>query len=209
MLDRDTLDAGASRGVVERLQAAGIPVVPVSVMSLDEIAPIAATLGLRDPMIIEGGAIARWVDGRWDVEPCGPPADTLLDVVGEIEDRTGASLLISSDPQASRHYFSEPIIIESGEDEAIIRTAADLGFSVRRGTRSLHFCRTCDEGEAVARVRNELRPEVAVAIGSSPLDVDFLSRADISMIVTGPSEWAAAVEETWCRLQSAASRTFA
>lgn len=103
LLDARTFDAGASRRAVKRLIDAGVPVIPVSVMTVDELAPIAAELGMRHAMIVEaGGAIARWNGQAWDVEPCGPPAGTLLDVVRDIEDRSGANLLVYSALPASR-----------------------------------------------------------------------------------------------------------
>ena len=77
LLDERTFNSGPAREIVRRLVNAGVPIVPVSVMTLDEVAPIAAELGLQHAMAIEaGGAIARWVDGAWQVEPCGPPAET-------------------------------------------------------------------------------------------------------------------------------------
>src|SRR5687767_12800092 len=102
LLDARAFQPGASRNVVRRLLAAGIPVIPVSVMTLEEIAPIAEELNLRHAMIIEaGGAIARWSGTAWEVEPCGPPAETLLDVVLDIEQRSGANLLVYSAMPAS------------------------------------------------------------------------------------------------------------
>ena len=166
LLDSRTFDAGANRAMIQKLLSAGIPVIPVSVMTLDELAPIAADLGLQQAMIIEaGGAIARWKDGKWEVEPCGPPAETLLGVVKEIEDRSGANLLVYSAMEESAaarvsgrsgemlhastlRRFSEPFVIESGDLTSIERAAAEVGFSVRRGRRFFHMCRECDQGEA-------------------------------------------------------------
>lgn len=240
LLDARTFQVGPARAAVARLARAGIPVVPVTVMTLEEIAPIADELHLRHAMVIEaGGAIARWNGAGWDVEPCGPPAETLLDVVRDIEDRSGASLLIySALPdtdaarisgrsgemlQASTHRrFSEPFVIESGELAAVQKAAASIGFSVRRGRRFLHLCRQCDEGEAFARVRDELRCETAIGIGGAAVDAEFLLRADQAILVPGPdgavdpelqaalpnariapapgpAGWAAAVDETLAR----------
>lgn len=204
LLDAQTFETGEARAVVQKLIAADIPVVPMSVMTLAEIAPIAADLGLRYPMVIEaGGAIARWRDEGWEVEACGPPAETFLSVVTEIEDRSGANLLVYSamDQSAAAQVsgrtgemlyastsrcFSEPFVIESGDLAAIKRAAAEIGFSVRRGRRFFHLCRQCDEGEAFTRLREELRCDVAIAVGGSLLDAEFLSRADLSIIVPGP-----------------------
>jgi mannosyl-3-phosphoglycerate phosphatase len=234
LLDVKTFEGGAARVAVTRLHALGIPVIPVSVMTLDEIAPIADDFGFRDAMVIEaGGAIARW-SGSWEVEPCGPPAETLLDVVRDIEDRSGARLVIFSalerrdaEVVSGRHgemleasirrCFSEPFMIESGDEKAIRRAAAELGFSVRSGRRFLHLCRECDEGEAFARVRNEIQCETAIGLGGSVVDAEWLSRVDIPVIVPGadgadpqllarvpkariapapaPAGWAAAIDE--------------
>ena len=198
-----------ARSAIARLAEADVPVIPVSVMTLEELEPIAASLGLRRAMIIEaGGAIARWNGRQWEVEPCGPPAETLLDVIRDIEDRSGASLLVySALPEmleaSARRRFSEPFLIESGDLASVQRAAAEIGFSVRAGRRFLHLCRECDEGEAFARVRDELRCETAIAIGGAPVDAEFLSRADVAFEVSGPEEWAAAVEDILRTLQVA------
>jgi hypothetical protein len=42
LLDSRTFEAGENRATIERLLAADIPVIPMSVMTLDELAPIAA-----------------------------------------------------------------------------------------------------------------------------------------------------------------------
>ena len=204
LLDSRTFEAGENRTTIERLLAADIPVVPMSVMTLDELAPIAAGLGLQTAMVIEaGGAIARWKDGRWEVEPCGPPAETFLSVVTDIEDRSGANLLIYSAMEESaaakvsgrsgemlhastRRAFSEPFVIESGDLEAVKRAATEIGFSVRRGRRFFHLCRECDEGEAFARLREELRCDVTIAVGGSLVDAEFLTRADLPIVVPAP-----------------------
>src|SRR5688500_17832726 len=76
LIDPRTFDGDASAALIRRLVAGGVAVIPVSVMTLDEIAPIARKLGLRTAMIIEaGGAIARWGSRGWAVEPCGPPPE--------------------------------------------------------------------------------------------------------------------------------------
>lgn len=250
LIDARRFDPGVNRAAVRRLLGAGIPVIPVSVMTLDEIAPIAAELGLRHSMIVEaGGAIARWNGGSWEVEPCGPPAETLLDVVLDIEKRSGANLLVYSamPPEdasllsgrsgemlaASTHRcFSEPFVIETGDLAEVQRAAESLGFSVRRGRRFLHLCRACDEGEAFSRLRDELQCDVAIAVGGAAVDAEFLSRADIAIIVPGPEGepdrelvemlpnaivasapgpegWASAVLKVWASLSASAEKPLA
>lgn len=242
LLDARTFEPGASRAAVRRLVAAGIPVIPVSVMTLDEIAPLAADLGLQQVMVIEaGGAIARWNGKEWAVEPCGPPAESLLDVIREIEDRSGANLLMySALPEtdasrlsgrsgemlraSARRCFTEPFVVESGDIDTVREAAATIGFSVRRGRRFLHLCRESDAGDAFTRVREELRCDTAVALGSAAVDGEFMARADVAIIIPapdgdpdpelltmlpkariapapGPEGWAAAVDEVWRSLE--------
>jgi len=204
LLDFDTFRCEASGPMVRRFLAASIPVIPVSAMTLDEIEPIARELGLRHAMIIEaGGAIARWKEGEWEIEACGPAADTLLDVICEIEERTGAELTVYSvlpEAEAARlsgrsgsmlqlstiRRFSEPFIVEKGSIDAVIKAAESLGFSVRNGRRFHHLCRREDEGDAFTRLRNELGCDVAIAVGGSALDASFLSRAEIPVVVPRP-----------------------
>lgn len=204
LLDARTFASGRVRSVVGRLGAAGIPVVPVTIMTLDEAAPIADELGLGPAMIVEaGGAIARRRGDAWEVEPCGPPAETLLDVVRTIEERSGANLLIySALPEseaaqlsgrsgamlhASTHRsFSEPFVIETGDPDAVSRAASAIGFSVRRGRRFLHLCRECDQGEAFVRLREELGCEVAIGVGGAAVDAEFLARTDLPILIPGP-----------------------
>lgn len=221
LLDGETVDS-RSRAVLRRLFAAAVPVVPVTAMTLEEIEPIANELELRHAMIVEaGGAIARWTDERWEVEPCGLAADEFLDVIREIEDCTGASLFVEGTPR----LFSGPFVIESGNRAAVESAAASLGFTVRQGEHSLYLGRSCDEGEAFTRLRDELHCDVAIAVGSSLLDAEFLARAEIAIIVprsdgkpdpelvaqvphariapaSGTAGWAAAIAEV-CFRQSA------
>jgi predicted mannosyl-3-phosphoglycerate phosphatase (HAD superfamily) len=60
LLDAQTFAGRESRDVARRLAAQGIPLVPVSVMTLEELEPIADEFRMRHAMVIEGGGgIAR------------------------------------------------------------------------------------------------------------------------------------------------------
>jgi mannosyl-3-phosphoglycerate phosphatase len=204
LVDPRTFNSEPNRRMLSRLARAGVPLVPVTVMTLGEIEPIVNDLPIVEVMIIEaGGAIARRVAGEWSVEPCGAPADALLGVIAQIEERSGASLLVYSvlpDADAAaisgrtgemlrgstRRFFSEPFVIERGDVGKVTRAAASIGYSVRRGPRFLHLCRICDEGTAFERVKQDLACDVTIAVGTSPIDAEFLRRAEIPVIVPGP-----------------------
>jgi mannosyl-3-phosphoglycerate phosphatase len=204
LADAGTFDLTPARPILRRLRAAGVPVVPVTSLTLAEMEPIARQLGDPPAMIIESGcAIARWASGTWDVEAVGPDADSMLEVIGEIEERSGADLVVYSalpEGEAARlsgltgetlrrsrcRRFCEPFIIARGDPREVTRAAKELGFTLRSGRRLLYLSRRGDEGEAFLRVRAELRCDVAVALGDSPLDVEYLSRAEIPIVVPRP-----------------------
>jgi mannosyl-3-phosphoglycerate phosphatase len=201
LLDFDTFEPRASLRVLRRVASAAIPVVPVTVMTMAEVEPIARELGLRQAMIIEaGGAIARWAEGSWAIEPCGPEADVLLEAISAIETKSGADLTVYSvlpDDEAARlsgksgamlhgstqRSFSEPFVIERGDVAKVTKAAASLGFTVRRGRRFFYLCRTGATGSAVSRLRHELGCDLAIGVGGSPLDAEFLSLSDIPVII--------------------------
>jgi predicted mannosyl-3-phosphoglycerate phosphatase (HAD superfamily) len=231
LLDDDYI-SGASRAAIARLHDAGALVIPVTGMSLGEFDAIARDLGMHGPMIVEaGGAIARPGGGGWDVEPCGPPGEILLDAIREIEDRCGAELIVcSAEPcgafagagayvrGAGDRAFSEPFLIETGDLADVRRAAASIGFSVRRSGAFFHLLRASEESAAFLRLRDQLRCELVIGVGASPLDAQFVRRSDIPIVVprsdgtpdpellaalrtpriapaSGPAGWAAVVDE--------------
>ncbi len=204
LLDFDTFDGSAARPLVRTLHAAGVPVIPVTVMTLEEMEQVADDLFMRDPMIIEGGgAIARWRHGAWQVEAVGAASDTLLEAICDIEALTGAHLAVYSalsESESARlsgrrgamlhasmqRRFSEPFLIERGEIGAVSRAAASLGFSVHRGKRFYYLTRTDCDGRAFHRLREEIRCGTAIGVGGSPIDAGFLSLTDIPIAVPRP-----------------------
>lgn len=204
LLDFDTFDDTASRPVALQLAAEGIPLVPITAMTLEEMEPIARAMGMRHAMIVEaGGAIARWNNGSWEIEACGTEADALLDAVSAIEARSGADLVVYSVlPEkdaarlsgrsgamlrgSTRRCFSEPFLIERGDIAEVEKAAALLGFNVKRGRRFFYLTRAGAEAEAFLRLRDELRCDVAIALGGSPLDAEFLLRCELPVIVPRP-----------------------
>jgi mannosyl-3-phosphoglycerate phosphatase len=229
--------------MIHEIQQAGASVVPVTAMTLGEVKPILRRLGIDGPAIVEaGGGIARPLKSGWSIEPCGLSAEAWLDVVRDIEERSGASLLVYSalpEPEALRlsglkgsmlqhsmqRRFSEPFVIEQGDLESIREVAASIGFHVRQGRRLFYLSRRSDEGKAFARVRAELRCEIAVALGASALDAEFMRHAELPIILPGaggpdpellaevpgarvapapaPDGWVAAVNEVWSMLAPA------
>ncbi|HET7434202.1 MAG TPA: hypothetical protein VFN10_05755 [Thermoanaerobaculia bacterium] len=202
LFDFDTFQPTHARALLRELRESHVAVIPVSVMTLAELEPVARKLGFRSMIVEAGGAIARWNAIAWEVEPCGPTSDELLAVIGEIEERSGALLKVysvMSDGDASllsgrsgamlggsrQRQYSEPFLIESGDPHRVSEAAATLGYSIARGGRFLHLARR-DAESAFSRLRDEMPCDVAIGVGASPIDADFLSVADMPIIVPRP-----------------------
>lgn len=201
LLDAVTRDFSPADPVLKKLRAAHVPVIPVSTKTLDELVPLAIGLGVTDAMIVESGsAIARFTLNGWQLEACAAPAETLLDVIREIEDQSGAELTVYSAlpyDEAARlsglsgeslirsanRQFDEPFVLERGNIEDVIAAANAMGFAVQRSRRFYHLLKECDEGEAFTRLREELGCDVAVGLGDAPIDAGFLSRSDVAVII--------------------------
>lgn len=241
LLDVKTLSFEAARASLQRLMTAGIPLVPVTGKTFAEVRPLADVLGIDGPIVIEsGGGIARRVGSSWRMEACGAATKTLRDAARLIEQRTGARLRLYSamrlDEAAAasgltgmdlrrslQRNFDEPFVLESGSLASVEEAARSIGLRVRTGGKFHHLSGPAPKGAAAQRVRDEIaatsgaRPFV-VALGYAPIDIEFLSLADIPIIMpkrngvpdpllmamlpeariapaAGPEGWAKAIDE--------------
>ncbi len=201
MLDFATFYDGPVRPLIGHLEAAGVPVIPFTAMTLEEVKPIAEGLGLRTAVVEAGGAIARYRMSAWEVEPVGDAtAETLLDAICEIERLSGADLAVYSAMTelesatlsgrrgamlraSMARRFSEPFFIERGEIAAVKAAAASLGFAVERGQRFYHLVSIESSGEAFRRLRDEFRWQTAIGVGGSPVDAHVLRHVEHPIIV--------------------------
>lgn len=205
LLDADDFGFAAALPAVRRLQKAGIPIVPVTSKTVAELVPLAERLGLTDPAIVEsGGAIVTLEEGSWVVTPLGVPVEQIRARVPTIEERSGAKLLLFSmmdDVEAARvsglegdalrrarrRQFDEPFALVTGDIAHVAAAAKRVGLIVRDGARFHHLCGPVTKGDAVCRLLATygVRPRV-IALGDAPMDGDFLSLADVPVIVRAP-----------------------
>src|SRR5687767_10280539 len=241
LLDARTLSFEAARHSFRRLIAAGIPVVPVTGKTFAEVRPLADVLGIDGRLVIEsGGGIARRVGSSWRLEACGAGTKVLREAVPKIEQRSGARLRLYSamrlDQAAAasgltgidlrrslQRNFDEPFVLESGPLAAVEEAARSIGLRVRTGGRFHHLSGPPRRGAAAQQVRDEIAASsgaqpFVVALGYAPIDIEFLSLADIPIIMprrngapdpllvamlpearvapsAGPKGWAKAIDE--------------
>lgn len=202
LLDHADFRYDEARGILGRLRDAGVPVVPVTSKTFDEVEPLANELGLEHAFVFEsGGGIARRSGSEWVIEERGVAAERLRVAIAEIEETTGARFALYSElPDAAashlsgltgealarsrRRRFDEPFVLEQGDIGDVMAAARAKGLSVWRGGRFHHLCGRAGKGDAVDQLRGELPVDTfVVALGDAPMDADFLHRADLAILV--------------------------
>lgn len=209
LLDARTFSFEAARSALAKLVSARIPLVPVTSKTFAEVRPLADALGIDGPIVIEsGGGIARRVGSSWRMEACGADAKSLRAAVPGIEQRSNARLRLYSamrlDEAAAasgltgidlrrsmQRHFDEPFLLERGAFADVEAAARSLGLRVRSGGRFHHLCGSEGKGAAARRVRDEISAAIGtqpivVALGDAPMDAEFLSIADIPIIIPRP-----------------------
>jgi mannosyl-3-phosphoglycerate phosphatase len=205
LLDARDFGFDAAKPAIDRLRALRIPLVPVTSKTVAEIVPLAERLGIDGPAIVEsGGAIASREGASWVVTPLGVPVEQIRVRIPGVEARSGAKLRLFSamdDAEASRvsglegdalhrarlRQFDEPFIVLEGDLGHVARAAEDVGLIVRDGARFHHFCGPVTKGDAVCRLLATYHPRPRViALGDAPMDGDFLTLAEVAVIVRAP-----------------------
>jgi mannosyl-3-phosphoglycerate phosphatase len=243
LLDALTFTFEPARPMLRRLLEADVPIVPVTSKTFAEVRPLADSLGIDGPVVVEsGGGIARRVGSSWRVEACGVPWKELRDAVPLIERKAEARLSLYSNmrlneaaarsgltgkalARSMQRQFDEPFLLEEGSIENVERAARSVGLRVHSGGRFHHLCGRNGKGDAARRVRDEIAAArggdpLVLGLGDSPMDADFLTLADVPVIVPrpdgtphpalvksipaariapapGPRGWAKAVDEVW------------
>lgn len=210
LLNSTNFDFAAARPVIAKLRRAGIPVIPVTTRTLEEVEPLAAELGLDHFMIVEAGsAIARWTSEGWNLEIVGPDSESMLEVIRDIELKSDAELNlysvmrreeaarwsglpVESVPPSQRRFADEPFVIAAGRAEDVAAAARLSGFELRSDGRLFHLCGPADSGRALRQVASELGCTFTVGIGDADIDADFLLQCDIQIIVPQSSGEASA-----------------
>ena len=139
------------------------------------------------------------------MEACGEGTKALRAAVYVIERRTGARLRLYStmrlDEAAAasgltgmdlrrslQRNFDEPFVLDRGSLAAVEEAAGSLGLRVRTGGRFHHLGGPARKSTAAQRVRDEIAASrgaqpFVVALGHAPIDFEFLSLADIPIIM--------------------------
>ncbi|AJY48359.1 HAD-IIB family hydrolase [Martelella endophytica] len=216
LLDHETYSLEPARPALAALKQRGIPLILASSKTEAEMRPIAADIGIDDPMIVENGAgVVNLPDGaagedgvyaRLRAVLDDMPRDLRQNFAGfgdwsdeEVAQKTGMPLETAR--LARMRRFSEPGLWNGSEDERdAFRGILDQhGFQAVQGGRFFTLMPKTSKADAMRKVAALYRemsdePLVTVALGDAPNDAAMLEAADIGIIIANPAH--AALPET-------------
>ncbi|UOA25693.1 Mannosyl-3-phosphoglycerate phosphatase [Pseudosulfitobacter sp. DSM 107133] len=204
LISHDTYRWDAARPALTRLRNLGAGVVLASSKTAPEIIGLRSDMGLTDwPAIVENGA------GVLAACATGTPPDTdyrrLRDMLGQLPEDLRAPFqgfgdlstegvaditgLPSPDAQnARKRAFSEPGLWHGTDAQraAFLAALGQHGISAREGGRFLTLSFGQTKADRMAEITATFRPQVTLALGDAPNDIEMLQTADYGVIVANP-----------------------
>ena len=197
-----------AREAICRLQSQGIPVIPCTSKTAEEVACFRDEAGLRDPYIVEnGGAVhGQTGDGEpWElalgcsVMELRPVLQELAHLLKEplqpidaLSDQQALDLLGLQGEAlrlACRRRWSLPFVPPSAPArQRLPDLAKRLGFAVVQGNRLGHLLGAeVSKGRALEVLKQRCggSPVRVLALGDSPNDLPLLEAGDVSVVVPG------------------------
>ena len=197
-------DWSPAAAVLTRLCQNGIPVIPCTSKTAEEVERFRAEAGLRDPYIVENGGA---IHGETMHEPLGPswaelkpqlqllaadlgePLRALDDLTAAEGDRllglSGDGLLQAQRRRCSVPFVPPPVALRS----RLQQLAAERDLSIVQGNRMAHLLGAgVSKGRALAVLKQRLGAEgvQVLGLGDSPNDLPLLEAADVAVVVPGP-----------------------
>lgn len=200
----------AAAEAISALQRKGIPIIPCTSKTAEEVRAFRAEAGLNDPFIVEnGGAIHGQSDNgeEWSLSlgpshgQLRPELDALsealnepllaLEDLSEIQGKALLGLEGETLRSAQRRQWSVPFVPVQPSLRSRLHALADArGLSLVEGNRMAHLLgKTVSKGNALRQLRTKLQSPNAkvLGLGDSPNDLPLLNLADIAVVVPGAS----------------------
>ena len=198
----------AATSTIRWLQQQGIPVIPCTSKTAEEVERFRLAAGLSDPFIVEnGGAIhGQNVAGEPWKQALGADHTTLRPQLAELEAQLGEPLRALEDltkeegqrllglggadlARAQRRRWSVPFVPPSAPGrQRLPALAASMGLQVVQGNRMGHLLGgNVSKGRALTVLKQRLHATHTrvLALGDSPNDLPLLEVADVAVVVPG------------------------
>lgn len=202
LLDHATYDWSAAAPLLDRLTAAGIPVVLASSKTAAEMVPLRAAMGLSDaPLICENGAgvviggSGTSPDDRSAYWQLRAAIEALPDAVrspfegfadmGPVRIAEVTGLAPEAARAAAQRAFSEPGLWGGNEADqaAFLEALAAHGITGRRGGRFLTLSFGGTKADRMAEIATGYGNPVTIALGDAPNDREMLETADHGIVI--------------------------
>ena len=204
LISHDTYRWDAARPALARLRSSGAGVVLASSKTAPEIIGLRAQMGLEDwPAIVENGA------GLLEAQATDTPPDTeylrlrtalnqlpddlrgLFTGFGDL-DVAGVAQITGLPPvdaqNARTRAFSEPGLWRGTDAQrtAFLDALSDMGITAREGGRFLTLSFGQTKADRMAQIIATYRPQITLALGDAPNDIEMLQTADHGVIIANP-----------------------
>ncbi len=201
LLDHDSYSWRPAAPALAALKALGAGVVLATSKTAAEVATLRAELGLAAwPAIVENGAglLPAGGDGAFDDSAYRALRQTLHGLAapgftgfGDMTDAEVAEITGLPPAQAAlarRRAFSEPGLWQGSEAAlaAFLARAQAAGLQARRGGRFLTFSHGQTKADQMQRLIAQHAPQMTLALGDAPNDVEMLETADRGVIIPNP-----------------------
>lgn len=207
LLDELTYSYEAARPALHALARRRVRLVLASSKTRAEMEPLARSLGLHSPLIVENGGalVIPRGDGSYDFVARGEPRPRLVAALAEIDAETGAGLrgFFSLTPEelqrltgltadgarrALERDYDEPFLVQDESKAPFVAAAAERrGLRVTRGGRFYHLTGATDKGKALRELLTLFarggRRYVTVGLGDAANDLPMLRAVDRPIVI--------------------------
>lgn len=201
-------DWSPAESTIRWLQALGVPVIPCTSKTAEEVRSFRRDVDLHDPFIVENGGAVHgetstgqewqlslgpgWGELRPQLKRLERELGEPLRALDDLSDQEGDALLGlrgESLRLAQGRSCSVPFVAPSAPSRArLVALAQARGLTVVQGNRLSHLLGGgISKGNALQALKNHQRtPEARVlALGDSPNDLPLLEVADLAVVVPG------------------------
>ena len=202
LLDHDSYSPEAARPALDRLAAAGVPLILASSKTAAEIDRLRDSIGCAGrPAIVENGA------GLLEAGPDGGARDyaRLLEAIEQVSPYirsyfigfselgvTGVARVTRLPPEeaalAARRQFSEPGLWQGGPEEHydFLQALGQLGVTGRLGGRFLTLSFGGSKADRMDEIAARYGDPPRLALGDAPNDREMIEAAEFGVIVANP-----------------------
>lgn len=204
LIDHDTYRWDAAKPALKELDRLGAGVVLASSKTSAELIELQSSLGLMHwPAIVENGAAilppnttdsqqhSRYAELRSTLKKMPIELRQCFKGFGdmqlqEVVDLTG--LTVDSALLATRRNYSEPGIWGGTQEQRIefLELLSRHGIFAREGGRFLTLSYGQTKADCMQQIIKQYNPQLTVALGDAPNDVEMLEAADIGIVVANP-----------------------